>query len=258
LRITPLPVRESNWHGKIARWPVQADLLSKRSFSPAVAATPHDRREEVSGVTNTMKGLHNSAPKADVALTAGSYVLRTMTVDDATDRWATWFSDPHVSYMLNSPAIVWTRDAVAKYIQQFDQKSNLLIGIFVSEPGLLVGILTVKINRPTRQGLITALVGEPDYRNKRVFSSIRIPFFDYLFDTFQLKMVLASALRRNDIIIESMIKRGWRLDQTLKNQVRSNSDGTMLDLCLFSLTRDAWRAWKEANLRRESSDDAGD
>lgn len=60
-------------------------------------------------------------------------------------------------------------------------------------------------------------------------------------------MILATALTRNDILMKAMLKHGWKLDQTLKNHVKSNSDGTMLDLCLFSLTRDAHRAWKKAN-----------
>lgn len=203
-----------------------------------------------------MEHLHNLAPKTDIALPAGRYLLRTMTVDDATDRWATWFSDPHVRYVLNSPAFEWTRDTVVKYIKQFDQKSNLLLGIFEREQRLLVGILTVEINWRTRQGLITTLVGEPGYRHMGgVMSAVWVPFLDYLFDTLRLKMILATALKRNGIVVKSLLRRGWKLDQTLENHVRSNDDGTMLDLCLFSLTRDPYRAWKKANPQFKASND---
>ena len=150
-------------------------------------------------------------------------------------------------FTLNSPNIKWSKDTVIKYIDQFDQKSNLLLGIFAKQPETLVGIFTIKINHATRQGLITTLIGESEYRNKGAISAVRVPLYDYLFGALRLKMLLASVLARNNILINSMLKRGWKLDQTLKNHIKSNSDDTMLDLCLFSMTRDSWRAWRKAN-----------
>lgn len=188
-----------------------------------------------------------SGPAEGISLVVGPYLLRTLTAEDATDQWATWFSDPYVTYMINSPAKEWTKDAVVKYINQFDQESKILLGVFDVEQQLLIGFVTAKINRATRQALITTLIGEAGYRHKGVLSAVRIPFYDYLFDTLRIKMLLASVLPRNATHIESMLRHGWILDQTLKNNVRSNADGAMLDLCLFSLTRDAYRAWKKAN-----------
>ena len=193
-----------------------------------------------------MNQLNNSA-SAIITVDAGAYLVRTMTADDASERWAAWFSDPHVMLTLNSPNIKWSKDKVTKYIEQFDQKSNLLLGIFAKQPETLVGIFTIKINHATQQGLITLLIGESEYRHKGALSAVRIPLFDYLFGALRLKMLLASALATNNIVIDSMLKRGWKLDQTLKNHIKSNSDDTMLDLCLFSLTRESWRAWRKAN-----------
>jgi RimJ/RimL family protein N-acetyltransferase len=204
------------------------------------ATTPQDARS----VIQAMQRQNNSAPS--IVLADSPYLVRTMTAADATDRWARWFSDPHVRYMLNSPTTQWTREAVVNYINHFDQTSNLLFGIFESRRGLLVGILTAKVNRGTRQALIAAVVGEPGYRHMGgVMSAVCVPFFDYLFDTLKLKMILASALKRNEIVVKMMLKRGWKLDQTLENYVKSNADSTMLDLCLLSLTRGAYRAWKK-------------
>ena len=81
-----------------------------------------------------MHQLNNSAPEA-ITVDAGAYLVRTMTPDDASERWAAWFSDPHVMLTLNSPNIKWSKDKVTKYIEQFDQKSNLLLGIFRKTTG---------------------------------------------------------------------------------------------------------------------------
>jgi RimJ/RimL family protein N-acetyltransferase len=58
-------------------------------------------------------------------------------------------------------------------------------------------------------------------------------------------MMLASALSKNKIIIATMLNHGWVLDKTMRNHTKSNSDGSMLDLCLFSYTREAWLSWKQ-------------
>jgi hypothetical protein len=36
------------------------------------------------------------------------------------------------------------------------------------------------------------------------------------------------------------------------HSTKSNADGAMLDVCLFSPSRDAWRRWKKKILRRSS------
>jgi len=194
--------------------------------------------------------LQDSAAKIAIALDTETYRLRTLTPEDASEKWANWFSDTHVAHMINAPRKRWDRDTIVKYIKQYDQKSGVLLGIFVRESQALIGIVTLTINHATRQALINVLIGDADFRNKGVYSDIRIPLYDYIFDKLRLKMLLASALARNHIIIDMMRKVGWKLDQTLPGHVKSNSDGTMLDLCLFSLTRAQYRAWRATQRQR--------
>src|SRR5262245_59185350 len=175
----------------------------------------------------TMTELDISTGRPSITIDAGDYQLRTLTPDDASDRWAAWFADSHVAYMINAPNTRWDREAVIKYINQFDQKSALLFGIFVRQSRQLIGIITFDVNHATRKALINALVGEAEYRNKGVMSEIRVPLYDYMFDTFRLKMLLASALARNHIVVGYMLRMGWKLDQTLPAHAKANSDNTM-------------------------------
>jgi RimJ/RimL family protein N-acetyltransferase len=197
-----------------------------------------------------MSGLPNSATKLDIALGTEKYLVRTLTPGDASESWESWFADPQVPYMLNAPETRWDRDTVIKYINQFDQRTDVLLGILVREPETLIGIVTLKINYRTRQTLINVLIGDAEYRNKGVLADIHFPLYDYLFDKLRMKMLLASALARNNNVIDWMLKRGWKHDATLPRQVKSNLDDTMLDLCLFSLTREPYRAWKKASRAR--------
>lgn len=186
----------------------------------------------------------STGPRA-IEIEAGKYLVRTLLVEDASDRLAAWLSDPDVHYALNARAKIWSKDDVVDYIKGFDQTSKLLLGIFEKSSTLPVGIFTILINQQTSQGLINILIGDADYRNKGIRTrgmlvGIGVPFYDYIFQSLGLTELLASALARNKIITNMLVNHGWTLDQTLKGHQKSNADGSMLDVCLYSLTARSW------------------
>jgi RimJ/RimL family protein N-acetyltransferase len=184
----------------------------------------------------------------NISIDCGKYLLRTLDVDDASDHWGNWMTDPEAVYMLNAPARKMTKAEVIDYINRFDQKSRLLIGIFERRTGLHIGFLTIDIDHLKGTFLVNMLIGEPEYRNKGVTNEITEPFRSYFFETLGLKRIMATALARNHVIVHYLLKTGWKLDKTLKQHVKSRSDETMLDLCFFSQSREEWRVWKKASL----------
>ncbi len=186
-------------------------------------------------------------PKTIVRIQADKYLVRTIKPDDASERWASWMSEPEAMHMLNARPRNWQKRDIEAYIAQFDQRSRLLLGIFEKQTWLHIGIVTIDIDHATGEFRANYLIGEPEYRNKGVTNDITEPFRDYFFETLGLKKMMANALARNHVIIHYLLKTGWTLEETLKQHVQSRSDGTMLDLCRFGLTRDAWRAWKKAH-----------
>jgi RimJ/RimL family protein N-acetyltransferase len=177
-----------------------------------------------------------------------NYLVRTVTVDDSSDRWGEWMADPGVTQMMNMPVRHWTKSDVADYIRQFDQQTRLLLGTFAKRTSGHIGIVTIELRPAPGEFLVTMLVGEPDYRNKGVATEITRPFRDYVFETLGLTTMRAAVLANNAVIQHYMRRTGCKLDGTGKGYARSRSDGGRLDLCLYSLTRDEWRAWKARNL----------
>jgi RimJ/RimL family protein N-acetyltransferase len=187
-------------------------------------------------------------PKRKVWLDCGQYVLRTITVDDATDRWAGWMADAEASYMLNAPPTAMIKSDIVAYIKSFDQRTHILIGIFEKATGLLLGFLRNDVDFATGRFLVSMIIGEPEYRHSGVTNAVTVPFRDYFFETLGLQVMMATALAHNRPIIHYLYSTGWTLDRTMERNVKSNSDDRMLDLCFFSQTREAWRAWKKAKL----------
>jgi RimJ/RimL family protein N-acetyltransferase len=202
-----------------------------------------------------MSGRNSKLPKQKVRFDCGPYLLRTITVADASDRWAAWMNEPKNLRLLNSAAKFMTKDDVAAYIKQFDQRSHLLIGIFEKHSDLHIGFFRIDID-PRLKRCLVFLIGDPKYRHSFQFTRERMaPFFAFIFETLGLNMMLATVLAHNRALTGFLLRQGWSLDKTLERNVKSEIDGQMLDLCLFSFSRDAWEGWKS---RAMSIDGLGD
>jgi RimJ/RimL family protein N-acetyltransferase len=187
-------------------------------------------------------------PKKIVRVDCGKYFLRTLKSEDASDRWASWMADPKNLRLLNSAPRAMTRNDIATYIEQFDQRSHLLIGIFEKQSGMHIGFFRVDIDHALNRCLGFMIIGEQKYRHWSVSQELRVPFQDFIFETLGLNTMLGTALASNRPMIRYLLKSGWTLDKTAEGHVKSQSDDAMLDLCFLSLSREAWRAWKKANL----------
>jgi RimJ/RimL family protein N-acetyltransferase len=187
-------------------------------------------------------------PTRIVRIDCGDYLLRTLTADDASDRWASWMSESKNLRLLNSAPKAMTRDDIAAYIKQFDQQSHLLIGIFEKQSGLHIGFFRLDIDHRLKRCLMFFLIGEQKYRHWRVTDNIRKPFQDYIFETLGLNTILATVLESNQAMIRYMLKSGWAFDKRSEQHIKSRTSETMLDLCFMHLSRDDWDAWKKKNL----------
>jgi RimJ/RimL family protein N-acetyltransferase len=173
--------------------------------------------------------------------------MRPLTIDDASDRWASWFDQEEVRESLNMKPGRQTKADVEKYIRTFDQRNNVLIGMFDRVNDLLIGIVDVEINWQIGRYLANMVVGEPDYRHRGVTLEISPGFRTYFFETVGLKVMTASCLSTNKPIERYLKNTGWTLNQVLKSHARSSVQGTPVDLHLWSITREAWAEWKRSN-----------
>ena len=189
-------------------------------------------------------------PKREVHLDCGDYLLRTVTGDDASEHWASWMSDPKNLRLLNAAPKAMTRQDIVAYINQFDQRSHLLIGIFEKQGGSQIGFFRLDIDHRLKRCLMFLLIGEQKYRHWSVTDDIRGPFQDYIFDVLGLNTILATVLVSNRAMIRYMLKSGWNLDKTIARNIKSQTADTLLDLSYLSLSREAWQAWKKRNAPR--------
>ena len=183
------------------------------------------------------------AAKKDLWFRCGRYFLRTVKREDASDRWASWLSDPWTVHVLNSAPRAFTKSDVADYIRQFDQRSHLLLGIFEMGTRLHVGFVRIDLDA-TGDALVNAVIGEAAHRNRGANTDVFVALLDFLFDKVGVGRVRASVLLRNDVTLAYLLKLGWQRDAMPGAPVRSVTDGSPLETCTVSWTREGYRAYR--------------
>jgi RimJ/RimL family protein N-acetyltransferase len=182
--------------------------------------------------------------KQELWFQCGKYFLRTIKREDASDRWAGWFADSWTMHVLNTAPKKLQKSDIADYIKQFDQRSHLLLGIFEMGTRNHVGFVRLDIDEAAREALVNAVVGEREHRNRGATTDVFVPILDFLFDRAGIERVKASILLRNQLTLRYLLKLGWRQDQTPETPVASQADGTPLERCSVSWTRDGYRAFR--------------
>lgn len=180
-----------------------------------------------------------------IAFESARFLVRPLVASDATDRWSAWFAPADMREALNMDSRPRTKAVMQAYIAAFDQTSRLLLGAFdKAAGGLLVGIGSFRVDWRLRNVLMNVVIGEAAYRNAGVAFELTGPLTDLFFETLDLQSATASALVTNRAIRLHLKRAGWTHVTTLKSHSRRHSDGAMVDLCLFRLTREEWRAAK--------------
>jgi RimJ/RimL family protein N-acetyltransferase len=195
--------------------------------------------------------------KKDLWFRCGRYFLRTVKREDASDRWAGWLSDPWTVHVLNSAPRVFTKNDVADYIRGFDQRAHLLLGIFEMGTRLHVGFVRIDLDT-SGDALVNAVIGEAAHRNRGSTTDVFVALLDFLFDKLEVRRVRASVLLRNEGTLAYLLKLGWQRDETPGAAVRSVADGSPLETCTVSWTREGYQAYRQTPigsriLRRLSS-----
>ena len=190
----------------------------------------------------------NARPsKKELWFRCGRYFVRTIRREDASDRWAGWLTDAWTTHVLNSPPRKIRKSEITEYIRQFDQRSQLLLGIFEMGTRAHVGFIRLDIDEAANEVLVNAVIGEPEHRNRGATTDVFVPILDFLFDTVGIGKVKASILLRNQVTLGYLLKLGWQREIAEQAPVRSYADGVYASGGTLK-PADAYRAFRQTAL----------
>jgi RimJ/RimL family protein N-acetyltransferase len=175
------------------------------------------------------------------------FLLRTLDTTDARANACAWQLDPATQANLNAPAKRYTISEFRSYIASFDRVNSHAFGIFAKDNGQLVGMRAVYINWPSLEVLVNTLIGEVGVRGKGAQRETRYAMYQFLFEDLGLESALASVVADNAYMLQNLLKTGWVHERTAHKP--SATGQGLVELRLFRLTREVWRAGEAAKAK---------
>jgi len=111
-----------------------------------------------------------------------------------------------------------------------------------------VGCIRLDLDEAANVALVNAVIGEAEHRNRGATTDVFVPLLAFLFDKFGIAKVSASVLLRNQVTLSYLLKLGWQKEDTPQAALRSHTDGSLLDCCMVSWTRDGYHDFLQTAL----------
>ena len=177
---------------------------------------------------------------------AERFVLRTLTADDLSNRFAGWLADPEVTEPINRPASKLTRETLARTVIAWDGIYDYQIGIFERESDKHVGNYMILIDQVNQRATFSVIIGDKDFWGRKVVLETRAALLDYFFVKRGIEKAIGSPLTRNFPAVFNYKAQGWKLEGVQRGHLKSQIGDGRLDLYQFALLKDEWLAIRMA------------
>jgi len=177
-------------------------------------------------------------------LESETFLVRTATVDDVSERWADWLNDPVATLMLNAKPRSFTPEELRQYVLSFDNVDRILACIFHRGSGRHIGIAIGEFLEGRRKARPSVLIGEPEFRSMGLLHEMELVAYELYFEALKVDAIVSNVLAYNEIAIAFNESRGWQLVRRVPGAKRSARTGEPIDLLVYEFTREMWEQKK--------------
>jgi [ribosomal protein S5]-alanine N-acetyltransferase len=142
--------------------------------------------------------------------------LRSLTVDDVTERYLDWLRDTADHIAVTSPRPVRELPELRDYVRErIDRDDVLFLGIFDKATGVHVGNIKFEpIDTRRKFAVMGILIGTPEYRGKGVAAEVLTASSAWLRDHRGINQIVLGVSVRNPGAIHAYEKVGFELAET--------------------------------------------
>ena len=178
-------------------------------------------------------------PGQPVRLDTARTIIRSMTADDVTERYVSWFADPKVMQHITMDMNL-SRAELLEFVASFDNVERFHFGVFLKESGLHIGWLKILCDPANKRGIMTTVIGDPEYWGRGFGFEMRTAIIDFMFDALGLhkavSKVYSDTLRAHGL----NTKLGFRREGILLEH-EVGRGGEWRDVYVYGLLADEWR-----------------
>jgi RimJ/RimL family protein N-acetyltransferase len=168
-----------------------------------------------------------------------NYVLRSLTVEDATDTYISWWNDAEVQQGFNELARGWDQARAIKHISSFNNRDKFHLGIFAKDSGILIGFFAMFVNHRHKVVKSNVCVGDKSMWGKDVGVEVRAAMLEFIFGPLAMEKVCGEVYGRNLPSFYTYKVLGFRLEGVLKNQL-DGIGGGRIAIYHFGLSKEEW------------------
>ena len=179
--------------------------------------------------------------KGTVKLETNRLILRRITMDDVSEMFDNWASNPNVTKFMTCPthsSTEITNMVITSWVNNYENFTYYQWGIVIKETNQLIGsISVVKLKEDIGEVEIGYCIGEKWWHQgitSEAFSAI-IP---YLFEEVGANRIESQHDPHNPQSGNVMKKCGWVYEGTLRQADYSNKG--IVDACIYSILKDDW------------------
>jgi RimJ/RimL family protein N-acetyltransferase len=184
-----------------------------------------------------------SLPPPSFVIQTENFTLRPVVRDDASLALESWTEDDTAVEMLNTKRRQWSiAEQVAYFAKYEGQRTRYLLGLFPNGQKEPVGLFIVKLRPDDDLMLVTHLIGDQQWRGTGASREASIGIFDFFFNQLNFKKAKANVRPANRAMQWLLLNGGWRREAHLTRHLRERSSGERVDILVFGILADEWRA----------------
>lgn len=152
--------------------------------------------------------------------------LRSITAEDASDRYLSWINDPEVTKGLVTGTHPSEMSALRAYIQQcIEQRDTIMLAICAQENDLHIGNIKLdRFDHVARTAELGIMIGDADYWGKGYGSEACKLVLEYARAGLNLRKVSLTVFSNNPAAIKLYEKLGFEREGTLKKHIYADGD----------------------------------
>ncbi len=169
--------------------------------------------------TEVQRMISEDFSKKPVSISTERFFIRELCVADVTSRYMSWLSDSIVQEWINTASDVQRIEDLKNYVSKRIGRTDVLfLGIFDKISGLHIGNIKYEpILSDQRTAVMGVLIGDPDFRGKKVFSEVFIATAVWLKNVYQINRIYLGVEKTNIVAIKAYQNTGFVETHDFKN-----------------------------------------
>jgi ribosomal-protein-alanine N-acetyltransferase len=179
-------------------------------------------------------------PGQPLQLQTERFLIRSLTVQDATDTYIAWWNDAEVQHDLNMPPRNWGVPQAQKHIGRFDNRFSFHLGIFPLGQPLPIGFFTITANPQSKVAVTNVVIGNKQWWGQKVPLEVRTRLLPFIFNRLGMLKVKGTIHGRNLPSIFNYEALGFKCEGILRSEL-PGIDGGRADIYVYGLLREEWQ-----------------